>query len=574
VAVGSYVGYQSREALSRSRWVNAGTAAWLGASAWLGGVVLTGAAAWLLVRASSRPPVLTLSAAVVLVRASAVARPLLRYAERLVSHEVAFARLGARRARVYAALIPRVPGPRLHRRGDLLTRVVDDVDAQVDGLLRGRLPAWSSAIALAVAAITAAATSAAVGAVTGGGAAGAAAMVAIVAGMLLAVLVAPRVAGRLAVRRERATAVARARLRDALVETVDGVEELASAADSPARRSPVSAAGPVSRGGSLGVPENRSWVLARLEARAARAAGLATGWGYLGWGFVVAGVVVATWRLGGSAEWAAVWMLGTVALGEVVTGLPDAAVARRRAAAADARLAELITDQVSDPRPAQHSAGRATADFAAGLVVQGLVAGWGDEPALKGLDLVLPAGGRLAIVGASGSGKSTLAAVLARLLEPHAGTITLGGTDLGARHRIGLVSDDTDHVFAATVRDNLRLAKPTAGDPELTTMLSRAGVPLTLDTWLGTGGTTMSGGQRRRLATARALLADPELLILDEPTEGLDEQGAEALMADLLTAADGRSVLVLAHRTEGLDRVDAVLEMRDGHLETLTTAQV
>ena len=106
------------------------------------------------------------------------------------------------------------------------------------------------------------------------------------------------------------------------------------------------------------------------------------------------------------------------------------------------------------------------------------------------------------------------------------------------------------------------------------TMLSRVGLPLTLDTWLGTGGTTMSGGQRRRLATARALLADPELLVLDEPTEGLDEQGAEALMADLLTAAAGRSVLLLAHRTEGLDRVDAIFAMRDGQVETLTTGHV
>jgi ATP-binding cassette subfamily C protein CydCD len=207
-------------------------------------------------------------------------------------------------------------------------------------------------------------------------------------------------------------------------------------------------------------------------------------------------------------------------------------------------------------------------------VVHGLIAGWGAEPALKGLDLVVPPGGRVAIVGASGSGKSTLAAVLANLLEPRAGTITLGGTGLGAQHRIGLVSDDADHVFAATVRDNLRLAKPAAGDAELIDMLIRVGLPPALDTWLGSGGTTMSGGQRRRLATARALLADPELLVLDEPTEGLDEQGAEALMGDLLTAADGRSVLLLAHRTEGLDRVDAILEMRDGRVETLTTAHV
>ncbi|MET0419545.1 MAG: ABC transporter transmembrane domain-containing protein, partial [Actinoplanes sp.] len=132
-------------------WRRPWAAVTLGAGSALSGLLLTGAAGWLLVRASAMPPVLTLSTAVVLVRGSAVARPLLRYLERLVAHDVAFARLGARRARIYAALIPRVPGPRLRRRGDLLSRVVDDVDARVDGLLRGRLPALAAVATLAVA---------------------------------------------------------------------------------------------------------------------------------------------------------------------------------------------------------------------------------------------------------------------------------------------------------------------------------------------------------------------------------------------------------------------------------------
>jgi ATP-binding cassette subfamily C protein CydCD len=129
---------------------------------------------------------------------------------------------------------------------------------------------------------------------------------------------------------------------------------------------------------------------------------------------------------------------------------------------------------------------------------------------------------------------------------------------------VALVGEDSDHVFASTVRENLRLAKPDATDAELTTVLRRVGLGgwgKSLDTWLGTGGSTMSGGQRKRLATARALLAGPWLLILDEPTEGIDEAGAEALMADLLDAAGGRTVLVLTHRTEGLDRVDAVHDL-------------
>ena len=551
-----------------------GTAVVLGAASWLAGIVLTGAAAWLLVRAADLPPVLTLSTAVVLVRGSAVARPLLRYLERLVSHDVAFARLGERRARVYADLIPRVPGPRARRRGDLLSRVVDDVDAQIDGLLRGRLPAAAAGLALLLAGGAAVLVRPALAAP-------------LLAGVLIAGVAAPLLGARLTARRDAATGRARAELRDAVVETVDGLEELA-ARDGDA---------------ALDVLRRRIRHLERLEARAARAAGLAAGLGHLGWGVAVAGAALATAPGGGlSPQWAAVLLLGVVALGEPVAALPDAALARQRAAGATTRLAELTAgpppvrpavdpsaqqplpdpwSAVPDPTPAARDRtprGRGpspAAPVGGGVVVRGLVAGWDPDrpPALDGLDLTVPPGARVAVRGVSGSGKSTLAAVLARLLDPRGGTVRLGGADLRTlpdatvRAEVALVGDDSDHVFASTVRENLRLAAPGATDAELAAVLRRVGLGdwgKSLDTWLGTGGATMSGGQRKRLATARALLAGPRLLILDEPTEGIDEQGAQALMADLLDAAAGRTVLVLTHRTEGLDRVDAIYELSAG----------
>jgi ATP-binding cassette subfamily C protein CydCD len=175
----------------------------------------------------------------------------------------------------------------------------------------------------------------------------------------------------------------------------------------------------------------------------------------------------------------------------------------------------------------------------------------------------------MAITGRSGAGKTTLGLVLARFLDLRGGTITIDGRDLRTlpeeevRRRIVLIGDDTDHIFAATIRDNLRLAEPTAGDEEILRAIARVRLsdwlsqtPYGLDTWLGTGGSTVSGGQARRLAMARALLAGPELLILDEPTEGLDEPTARALMTDLLDASDGRTVLVLTHRREGLEQIE------------------
>jgi len=264
-----------------------------------------------------------------------------------------------------------------------------------------------------------------------------------------------------------------------------------------------------------------------------------------------------------------------VALGDTALTLPDAATARRREAGAAARLADLTSAPIPAAFPAEIS-GFMPDRMIGDISLRGISAGWDTRqaPAFQDFDLDLPAGARVAVVGRSGSGKSTLGAVVARLLDPRAGTITAGGRDLRAlpedeiRGRIVLVGDETGHLFASTVRENLRLARPTATGDELVAVLRRvrldgwlATLPGGLDTWLGAGGTTVSGGQARRLATARALLADPEVLILDEPTEGLDADLAEALMADLLDATAGRTILLLTHRPEGLDRVDEVIDL-------------
>ncbi len=533
-----------------------GTAVVLGAASWVAGAALTTAATWLLVRASNLPPVLTLSAAVVTVRGSAVARPLLRYLERLASHEVALRRLAGWRSQVLADLVPRVPGPGLLRRGDLLTRLVGDVDARLDGLLRGRLPAAAALAAVVVVAGVVAVVDplAALGAVVG---------------LVLAVLVAPALAARSARRTDEGLATERAALADAAVETVDAVDELAARAGAAGART------------ALAVPRARGRDLAAAEVRAAGGAGTATAVAHLGAGLAVVGaavgalVAVTAGRLG--AEGAAVAVLVVLALGEPVLGLVDAAVARERSRAAVRRLAAVAQQPPSvDEQPPSRSG---EVPVGAALTVRGLVAGWDPlrPPALDGLDLDLAPGERVAVMGPSGSGKSTLGAVVARLLDPRAGTVALGGVDVreldpaAVRRRVGLVSEATEHLFATTLRANLLLASPEAGDADLVAVLHRVRLgdwldrlPDGLDTWLGDGGSTVSGGERRRLAAARALLPRPDVLVLDEPTEGLDGPTAEALVADLLGQDDRGhrpGVLLLTHRLEGVDRCDAVIDL-------------
>ena len=179
---------------------------------------------------------------------------------------------------------------------------------------------------------------------------------------------------------------------------------------------------------------------------------------------------------------------------------------------------------------------------------------------LHGLDLDVPAGQRVAVVGPSGCGKTTLAMVLLRFLDPAAGTVTIGGTDITAlesdtvRRIIGLCAQDA-HIFDSTLEANLRLARPDASPAELRGALAQArlldwvdSLPGGLATPVGEHGAQLSGGQRQRLALARVLLADFPVVILDEPAEHLDDDTARALTRDLLAATEGRTRLLITHR--------------------------
>ncbi|GAA2552682.1 hypothetical protein GCM10010210_27310 [Pseudonocardia hydrocarbonoxydans] len=190
--------------------------------------------------------------------------------------------------------------------------------------------------------------------------------------------------------------------------------------------------------------------------------------------------------------------------------------------------------------------------------------------AVRGVDLDLRPGTRLALTGPSGSGKSTVVAALLRTLEPGAGVLRADGRDVreragdGVRDGIAWCGART-HLFDSTLRANLALAAPGASDAQLVAALERsrlgawlAGLPDGLDTPVGEHGGAVSGGERQRLGIARALLAGRNVLVLDEPTAHLDPATADALAGELLAVTEGRTALIVTHRPEqtpGLTRI-------------------
>jgi len=198
---------------------------------------------------------------------------------------------------------------------------------------------------------------------------------------------------------------------------------------------------------------------------------------------------------------------------------------------------------------------------------------------LSGITLDLSAGSFTAVAGASGSGKSTLARLLAGLLQPESGAITVDGIDLGRiaakswHARIAWVSQHPVF-FKGAIRDNLLLAAPAADDRALETALEAAGaapflqqLPEGLDTPLGDRGAGLSGGELRRLAVARALLRNATLVILDEPTAGLDRDSELLVVQSIRRLAAGRTVLAISHREAIIAAADRVALLHEGRLE-------
>ncbi len=523
-----------------------------GAAATGCGVALLATSGFLLARASQHPGILAISAAVVAVRVFSVGRGVSRYLERLTSHDVAFRVLADIRVASYRRLARLAPaGLSAFRSGDLLAALISDVDATQDLFIRGIGPPLAAALVGAGAVTLCLLILAPAGGV-------------LALGLLAAGAGAPPLAVAASRRAARATATARGELAATITDVLSGAADLHAFGAQDA---------------ALTEAAEADAKLTALARRFAGAAGLGSGLiagltGLTLWGVLILGVAAVGH---GSLTRVPLAVLALTALAsfEAVTVMPAAALQLGSARASASRIAAILDapdpmaePEVPRPLPAGPWHVRLT-----GVQVRYER----DGPlALDGLDLDLPPGRRVALIGPSGAGKSTAAAVLLRFREPDGGTVTLDGADLASyaadavRTVIGGCPQDP-HIFDASIRANLRLARPGATEDELAAAAARArlsawiqSLPLGLDTLVGAHGTAMSGGERQRLALARALLADPAVLILDEPTAHLDPEARAALTADLLALTEGRATLLITHELEGLDQVDEIIVLEHG----------
>jgi len=486
------------------------------------------------------------------VRGFATVRVLSRWLERIVTHEATFRLLAQLRTWFYTRLEPLAPaGLQDLRAGDLLARLVADIDTLNNFYLRVFTPFLVAGLATLVMAGFFALYAWQIGLV-------------LLLFLTISGLALPLLSERLGARAGAEMTEILAEMRAQIVDTVQGMGELLVANAGPRLQRELA--------------EKNAQLMVR-QRRLAGVAGIGSaGMSFMGnlalWVILLLGIPLVRHGIG-RAE-LPMFALGTMAAFEAIVALPLAFqfLGQTRAAA---RRIFAVADR---PAPFPDAPGPAPEPKGLDLRLQNVHLRYpgAAEDALRGLSLDVPEGSRIAILGATGAGKSSIVNLLLRFYDYREGSARLGGCELrdfpgdDLRRHFAVVSQRS-YLFHSTIRDNLLLARGDADEEDLWAALAAAqlddfvrGLPQGLDNIVGEGGINLSGGQARRIAIARAFLKDSPILLLDEPTEGLDAV-TEAHFLDALKALmQGRSVVYITHRLLGLEDMDRILILDSGQV--------
>ncbi|MFK8256733.1 cysteine/glutathione ABC transporter ATP-binding protein/permease CydC [Erwinia sp. AnSW2-5] len=486
------------------------------------------------------------------VRGAAISRTVARYLERLVSHDTTFRVLQHLRVFTFSKLLPLSPaGIARFREGELLNRLVADVDTLDHLYLRVISPLVGALAVIVVVTVGLSWLDSSLALTLG-------------ALMLLTLIVIPPVFYRAGLPVGTDLTRLRGEYRSGLTRWLQGQAELSLYGAASTFRSTMDAT-------------EQAWLTA--QQRQASLTGMSQGLVMLMGGIAVTlllwlsadgiggdpypGAYIALFVFCGLAAFEALAPVGTAFqhLGHVI------ASAKR-------------VSQIIEQRPAVNFATDSEASHGAGaaLSLNDVSFRYGEGPfAIAGLTLEIGAGEHIALLGRTGCGKSTLLQLLTRAWDPQQGSILLNGQPLtdwseaDLRARTSVVTQRV-HLFSASLRDNLLLAAPACRDEQLCDALHQVGLETLLDNdqglnaWLGEGGRQLSGGELRRLGLARALLHGGDLMLLDEPTEGLDAETEQQILALLRRVASGKTLIMVTHRLRGLAHFDRVCVMDSGQI--------